>query len=879
VDHPLLGLGRGTQTVGRRAAPSGGCIIESADRGRGFVNRESWRVISYRTRRTFARRLRSYVAIALLLGVLGGLALGSIAAARRTQSAYPAFLSTTNPSTLEVTVWNFVDGSGALTIPQQLATVRAMRRLPYVRHVERYVYPLSVLETASGTLLRNPNVVPVASVDGVFFNQDRPGLIAGRLPDPRRADEFMTTPAAASAEGWHLGEYITVDCFKPSQFSASTGAPAGRPARVLKVQLVALVDYNTSVLQDEADARSWLAVFTPAFARADAFGGAGDNFAIQLDSSRDVSEAERAILHTIPPRAVYEFAVTADAVAKVERAVRPESIALGAFGGIVGLATVVIVTLAIARLLRVNEVDREILRAFGASPTSQIGDASVGALAAVFVGCLLAIGVAVALSPIAPLGTVRAVYPFKGFAFDAEAVGFGALSLLVVVSFIAVVVAWRLETSSRLGASSAAAEPAARSTRVASALRLPTAAILGIRVALQSGRTRTAAPARSTILGAALAVVLLVTTLTFGSSLSKLVSHPALYGWNWSYALVGSDDVPPQAISALRHDPDVKSFSGWNPGASVQVDGLTVPSMISDANPQVAPPILSGHAPRSGHEVVIGPTTLAELHKRVGETVVISYGTPANYPVYVAPERMRIVGTATFPAMGGGGGEDALHPSMGTGMWFEWAAAPRLHRLLLGSIYDLEGPDAVFVRMRAHLSEAAAKRNLGAIVALSDRILQKYEDNVTLYPVEKPAEIVNYRSMGATPSLLAAGVALGAIVALATALSASVRSRRRELALLKALGFSGRQLAQTIAWQATVTALLGIIIGIPIGIAAGRWLWTLFAKSIAAVPETSVPVVYITLVGVGAILLANFVAAIPGRIASRTSPALVLRAE
>ena len=61
--------------------------------------------------------------------------------------------------------------------------------------------------------------------------------------------------------------------------------------------------------------------------------------------------------------------------------------------------------------------------------------------------------------------------------------------------------------------------------------------------------------------------------------------------------------------------------------------------------------------------------------------------------------------------------------------------------------------------------------------------------------VQRPAEIVNYRSMGATPAILGAALAVGAISALVLTLTSSVRRRRRDLALLKALGFTRRQLA------------------------------------------------------------------------------------
>jgi len=106
-----------------------------------------------------------------------------------------------------------------------------------------------------------------------------------------------------------------------------------------------------------------------------------------------------------------------------------------------------------------------------------------------------------------------------------------------------------------------------------------------------------------------------------------------------------------------------------------------------------------------------------------------------------------------------------------------------------------------------------------------------------------------------------------------------VRRRRRDLALLKTLGFTTRQLAAAVAWQASVAILIGLAVGIPLGIALGRWLWVLFARQIYAVPEASVPVLSVVLVALGAFVLANVVAALPGRSAARTSTALVLRTE
>jgi ABC-type lipoprotein release transport system permease subunit len=145
--------------------------------------------------------------------------------------------------------------------------------------------------------------------------------------------------------------------------------------------------------------------------------------------------------------------------------------------------------------------------------------------------------------------------------------------------------------------------------------------------------------------------------------------------------------------------------------------------------------------------------------------------------------------------------------------------------------------------------------------------------------VLRPVEIVNFHSMGTTPTIFAASLTIGAITALGFTLGASVRRRRRDLALLKELGFSQRQLASVIAWQASVAAVIGTVLGIPLGIVIGRELWIVFARSIDAVPDPAVPVLSMVLIGVGALVFANLVAVIPGRIAARTSTALVLRAE
>ncbi len=187
------------------------------------------------------------------------------------------------------------------------------------------------------------------------------------------------------------------------------------------------------------------------------------------------------------------------------------------------------------------------------------------------------------------------------------------------------------------------------------------------------------------------------------------------------------------------------------------------------------------------------------------------------------------------------------------------------------------------MRLKKGVSLARGRASLQQISNAVNRVLVKDPnangDSTFVVGDQKPAEILAYQSAGSTPFLLAAGLSLGAVMTLGFALNASIRRRRRDLALLKALGFSQRQLATAVAWQASVTAFIGVIVGLPLGIVAGRWLWTLFARRIYAVPDATVPTVQVLIVALGAIVLANVVAVLPGRSAARTPTALILRAE
>jgi len=817
------------------------------------------------------------LAIVLLIGLLGGLAMAAVAGARRNQSAFPDFLASTHPSDLSL-------GTALYDPPLYRSgydhtLVSRIARLPHVSRVETVAALNNLAETSDGTPLRVPPTFEVstdASVDGLYFNQDGVTATQGRMAHASRVDEVVVSAGVGKVlaeNGIHLGGKWRLAFYTNAQASQlnTPGRGPPNPYRVINVRLVGIGVLNNAVLQDDVDvAGTSFILLSPKLTRPLLQCCAQSTFTgLVLDNARNVPSVEAELARVLPPGLPHDFFVTSVTGSKTERAVEPESLAFGAFGFITAFAVLLIATQLIGRQLRLGRVDLDVLRALGASPAMTASDGLLGILAAVAVGAILADAVAVALSGLAPIGPVRAVYPSLGIAVDWIVLGTGTAVLVVGLSAVGVGLAFRNMPHRT--------DPRSRRTRlrrsspagVAATAGLPVPAVTGIRFALEVSSGKNTEPGRSAILGAVLAVFVVVATLTFGASLHTLVSRPELYGWNWNYELSGGGGVGavPQQQSAalLDKDPDVAGWTGVYV-ATLQIDGQTQPVLAGSPNAPVNPPLLSGHGLAASNQVVLGGATLAQLHKHVGDTVEISVGS-------AKPSRLRIVGTATMPAVGASGAGN-LHPTMGTGALLS-------DRLLPASVRNAfqntpTGPNVIFVRLRKGVNTKTALRSLDRIAT---RLTRPTNYGVAVLPAQRPAEIVNYRSMSDTPLYLGAGLAVGAVAALALTLIASVRRRRNELAILKALGLTHRQLAAVVAWQSTIAVSIGLILGAPLGIIAGRTLWDGFADEIHAVPVPTVPVQSIGLVAIGALIIANLVAAIPGIQAARTRTALLLRAQ
>lgn len=119
--------------------------------------------------------------------------------------------------------------------------------------------------------------------------------------------------------------------------------------------------------------------------------------------------------------------------------------------------------------------------------------------------------------------------------------------------------------------------------------------------------------------------------------------------------------------------------------------------------------------------------------------------------------------------------------------------------------------------------------------------------------------------------LLAAAVVI-AVIGVSNTLTLSVIDRRREGALLRALGFTRSAMSRMITIESLLMTLIALVAGAGVGTFYG-WVGTASLMPASADPVLSVPWAQIGLIGVAAVLAAVLASAIPARSMSRIAPA------
>jgi hypothetical protein len=403
---------------------------------------------------------RQAVWLALVGGLLGGVALGALAGARRTATAYGRYLASINASDV------FVNVPGALP------------GMPVQR-------PITLISTLPGVVSHGAalglNGLPVfhghvddsfltnslnGTLDSEFFGQDRLSVLAGKLPALGATSEVVLTPAIASKFRVGVGGRVTY-AYQPI---GPDGQPSGRLFdRSYRVAAIAEVP---PALADEADAeegailpsgatRQVLAEYAYAWIGLRlARGGAGVpelQRQLAMLASRLERQASQATHRNISR---LDFSVRrTDAVhEEVQQAIMPEAVALSVFGAIAALAMLVLVGQGLIQLISRSARDAAVLRALGATRAQVALCIGLPGVVPVLGGAALAVVGAVAVSPLAPVGPVRRYDPSRGIHADALVLGAGGTVLAVVLLGLLVTLAVR---AARTGAAGVAARPSA----------------------------------------------------------------------------------------------------------------------------------------------------------------------------------------------------------------------------------------------------------------------------------------------------------------------------------------------------------------------------------------------------------------------------------
>ena len=142
-----------------------------------------------------------------------------------------------------------------------------------------------------------------------------------------------------------------------------------------------------------------------------------------------------------------------------------------------------------------------------------------------------------------------------------------------------------------------------------------------------------------------------------------------------------------------------------------------------------------------------------------------------------------------------------------------------------------------------------------------------------------PTDLLNFGQVQDLPQVLGIGLAAVALLTIAHLLMTSVRRRRRDFAILRALGFTSWQVRGTLCWQALTLAGIALVIGVPAGIACGRLCWQVFAHQLGITPVVAVPLAVLAVMAAGWLAAAAVIAVLPGEAATRNPPARGLRSE
>lgn len=823
--------------------------------------------------------------LALVIALGGGASLGAAVAAHRTDHAYTDYVR--DAEVAELVVNPSIRSAGMDAAIRGFDGVEEVRVDSLLLGSFEETGPTSIEDAPPGEAWLQIR----GSLDGRYLDIDRPVVTEGRLPDGERelfvSREYRPVLEAAQGRRLHVGDEIELALFWAGTFDVGLDpTEVFEPIGVERLTIAGFGVLPNEVLPEELFPRQQVIVSQDVTQRyycleeiegvasVDALFAtllpAGcavtyDYYSLRLQdgaagsaSIRDQFEAASSELSAELPDELLEqgygyFYISqerADLDAAVRETTRPSVTALQAFALVAALATLTVTGLMAARQVRRSQSSRLGLRAVGATRSQLMIWTAVPLVLTAAAGVVGALALAFAASPIGPVGSVRSVAPSPGaslplaVALPAGAAIFAALALVL----LAVVArsSWNLSDASHAPRSTAG-----RLTRLVGGRR-PVVAT-GAGAALD---TRHAGTGVAAVLACLVATAATAAAVVFGASLSDLVDEPDAYGWPWDIAIVtgaGYGDTLPEVVDERLARADVRddvvdhAFFGFDP--ALVIDGRPVPAILAVERPgEMELPLLDGRMPKAIGDALLGADTADALGLGVGDRAAVVSEEFGEIDV-------EVTGIGVLPSLGS---FVADRSGLGSGA------------LVVTESPEHSSPSLTALAVRDGTNPQDVLDRLGPDLASFSALGEAPVAHAT--PVRSP-EIVDASELRRAPLVLGGSLLAGLMLALGLAVTLSVRDRRHELAVLRAIGFSSRDLRASVRWQGFTLLAIGSAGGIPLGVVGGRAAWRFFAQRLGVLPGGTVPVAW--LLGEVALVIGLGVLAVafPARAAARVAPA------
>lgn len=758
----------------------------------------SWLLV----RTDLRRRWPTVAVLAVLIGLAGTFVLTAATGARRTDSALDRFLDAT-------AMW---DGSIEVAFPATDAVLADLAAEPEVAAATAAVgIPLVSEEIETGVIS--------GLASGWLHDIYRPRMIAGRLPDPTRADEIIVNEDTAEKHHLAPGNVVVLEDF--------VGLGISQPMTIVGIHRgvidLALADTYPGAIASEAFGRHFAdqmygtVVGTPleTLIRSRILA------TMRSDVTDPLPVLERVANRQVDARP--RVAGRDEFVAPIERALAVQVEAFWILTAVTAVSALVLLGMAVARVAGSGVHPAGTLRSLGITSRSRTLITLAAPALAIVAGCVLAVVGAVAASPLVPLGSARLADPDSGVWVEPVTLIVGgvafAVGLLVAAAALARI----------------AVRPGRRGPRAPGrTLSLPLSAMLGRDLAYRGSSW-----GRLAVTATAVGLGLMVAASVYTASLDRLVDSPSLFGSDYEVVVFPDDSVEAdQAFSAVDVDDPMIESAAIIQGGQLTVAGSLLEALVLDPvrGGMGGGTVLRGHAPLAYDEVALGPRTVDRLGLGVGEELTISSPFGSS---------MRIVGEAVLPLISAG--------TYGDVVWLTHAGADRL---------DVELGEP---RMLVNFAKGFTGDDLYGFGDLSTSTI----------PV--PDDVSNLMDVGPIPAVLAVFGGLLTTAVLIFALVGVVHRRTRDLSVLRALGLPARQIRRAMLTACLLIVGPGALIAVAAGVILGRTYWSVVASEVPALSRPVVPLAMVALGGLGALAAGCLIVIGPALLATRLHPAEILR--